>query len=260
MSKLIESMKQEFSLFLHALQYYSRIPVGQIDFCEEKLTPALRYFPLVGIIVGGLAAVVFALFALALHLPQSVAAVAALAAMILATGALHEDGFADFFDGFGGGYTKERILEIMKDSRSGAYGVMALILAFLLKFSLFVSISSSQLPWVLVAAHSTSRFTPILMIRNSQYARVENSKAGHTRRKPDTATIVIAAVLAAVPLVFLNWKIMLAILPIFALIYIVLKRYIEKRIGGFTGDVLGAMQQFNEIAFYLAYAAIAVWV
>ena len=184
MSKLIESMKQEFSLFLHALQYYSRIPVGQIDFCEEKLTPALRYFPLVGIIVGGLAAVVFALFALALRLPQSVAAVAALAAMILATGALHEDGFADFFDGFGGGYTKERILEIMKDSRSGAYGVMALILAFLLKFSLFVSISSSQLPWVLVAAHSTSRFTPILMIRNSQYARVENSKAGHTRRKP----------------------------------------------------------------------------
>ena len=145
MSKLIESMKQEFSLFLHAFEYYSRIPVGQIDFCEENLRRHYATF-----LWWELLLVVwrrwFCLICFALRLPQSVAAVAALAAMILATGALHEDGFADFFDGFGGGYTKERILEIMKDSRSGAYGVMALILAFLLKFSLFVSISSSQLP------------------------------------------------------------------------------------------------------------------
>lgn len=244
-------MKQQLNLLFLAFQFYSRIPTGKTDYSEENLTKAFRYFPLVGIVVGGLAGCVG--WAAAFIFPLSASIVLSLIAMVLLTGGLHEDGFSDFFDGFGGGYTKERILAIMKDSTVGAYGVISLILLFLLKFSLLLSLDIAVLPFVLIAAHASSRFMSIVLINTSRYARTENSKAMHTRNKTGMTTTLIAFVFAALPLPFLPWQISAVVFPTFFAIYWALKRYVERKINGFTGDILGALQQLCELAFYMIY-------
>lgn len=247
-------MKRQLNLFFHALQFYSRIPVGKIDYREENLTQSVRYFPLVGILVGAIGGGVFALFVLVF--PPAVAVAAALVSMIAVTGALHEDGVSDFFDGFGGGYTRERILEIMKDSHVGAYGVIALILLFLVKFSLLLSIDALHLPSVLIAAHASSRFVPVVLMKRSVYARTGNSKSGHSRHRLSRTTLIVAFIFGALPLIFIAPPVTLSAAALYAIVLIALKRYVEKKIGGFTGDVLGTLQQFCETAFYLAYAGV----
>lgn len=246
-------MKQQLNLLLHALFFYSRIPVGNIDYSEENLTKAFRYFPLVGIMTGALGGGIFLLTHLLL--PISVAVIFAMIAMIMITGALHEDGLSDFFDGFGAGGDKERILSIMKDSTIGAFGVISLVILFLLKFTLLISIDPSRILPILIAAHASSRIMPIYLVNYSQYARNGNSKAMHTRMKTDKSTFLIALVIGVFPLLFLPWQILLITIPVYLAIGIFLKRYIEKKIGGFTGDVLGALQQFSELAFYLICVA-----
>lgn len=247
-------MKRQLNLFFHALQFYSRIPVGKIDYSEDNLTQSIRYFPLVGIVVGVIGGGAFALSMLVF--PQAVSVVIALMAMIAATGALHEDGVSDFFDGFGGGYTRERILDIMKDSRVGAYGVIALIFLFAAKIILLLSIDAGQLPVALVAAQAVSRFTPVIMMRYSTYTRAENSKSAHSRRPLSQTTLIVAFLLSVLPLILLPWTVAAVLLPVYVLLVWGLKRYVERKIGGFTGDILGALQQFSEIAFYLSYVAL----
>jgi cobalamin 5''-phosphate synthase/cobalamin synthase len=251
-------MKQQLNLFLHALQFYSRIPVGRTDYSEDNLTRSLRFLPLVGIIVGAIGGAIFLLFMLVF--PQTISATAAIIAMVAVTGALHEDGLSDFFDGFGGGYTKERILEIMKDSRIGAYGVVSLIFLFLAKFSLYVSIDAPHLPLVLIAAHALSRFAPVVLMRISTYVRTEKSKSSHSRNHLNNTTLIVAFVFAVLPLTLIPWQISLVATAVYALILIFLKRYTEKKIGGFTGDILGTLQQFCEVAFYLVYVGIIPYI
>lgn len=234
--------------------FYSRIPPGKIDYSEENLTKAFRYFPLIGIIVGALGGGVFWL----LHFifPTPIAVIAAMIVMVLSTGALHEDGLSDFFDGFGGGRDKEQILSIMKESTIGAYGVIALILLFLLKFTLLLSIDSSRVFVVLIAANALSRMMPLFLINSSHYARTGNSKAMHTRNRLNATTFLTALAISLTPMLFMPWKILLMVIPVYAAIGFLLKIYTEKRIGGFTGDVLGALQQFSELAFYFICVAI----
>ena len=171
-------MKQQLNLLFHAFRFYSRFPVGKLEYSEENQTKAFRYFPLVGIVVGMAGGAIYML--LLAVFSSSVAVIGSITVMVFATGALHEDGLSDFFDGFGGGHTKEKVLDIMKDSTVGGYGVLALIVLFLTKYSLFLSIDEHLLPKVMVAAHASSRFMLIVMINTSQYARVGNSKAMHT--------------------------------------------------------------------------------
>ncbi len=247
-------MKRQLNLFFHALQFYSRIPAGKIDYSEENLAQSVRYFPLVGSVVGVVGACVFMLSMLVF--PQAISVTAALISMVAVTGALHEDGVSDFFDGFGGAYTRERVLEIMKDSHVGAYGVISLVLLFLGKFSLLTSITPEKVPPVLVAAHASSRFTAVMLMKLSTYARTGNSKSSHTRHPLSRTTVVTAFVFGALPLVFIPPLVTAGAVVIHTIILFALKHYVEKKIGGFTGDVLGALQQFCEIAFYLVYAAL----
>ncbi len=126
-------IRKEITIFLTAIMFYTRIPIpANTEFSTDYLNKATRYFPFIGLLVGGIGAVIFLLghFILPLH----VAIILSMVSTILVTGAFHEDGFSDFSDGFGGGYTKERILEIMKDSRIGTYGAVALLLMLLTKF------------------------------------------------------------------------------------------------------------------------------
>lgn len=248
-------MPKELNIFFNAIMYYTRIRVPKsVVFTSENLSSAFRYFPLVGFIVGGIGWLV--IMGANYFLPINISIILAIIAMILTTGALHEDGLADFCDGFGGGGNKESILRIMKDSHIGTYGVIALVLMFMLKYVALTSISYYDLGFVLLLSQSASRFAPILMIRESNYARTENSKSAHTALGVSTQSLVIAMLMAFLPLLLFNWLFAVVYMVLLLGLYLLFKWYLHKRIGGFTGDTLGALQQLSELLFYLTFIAI----
>ena len=217
------------------------------DFNSAEMTQALKFFPLVGIFIGAVTASVFSLSALLL--PTDVALSLSILSSILLTGALHEDGLADTCDGLGGGRDAEHCLSIMQDSRLGSYGVLALVLALLIKFTVLQHFSPSQLPFILIAAHSSSRLLSMLLMYKLSYLR-SHGKAQAFIMNLQTADLAWAAVFGLAPLL-LMWPLTVAILPVLA-IWWWFYRLLKRRLQGYTGDCLGAMQQLGEIAFYLA--------
>mgnify|MGYP001794648747 FL=1 len=254
-------IKQELKIFFTALMYYSRIPCPKwVDHSPDMLNKATRYFPFIGWIVAGVSAGV--LYGFSQFLPMSIAILLSMIAAILTTGAFHEDGLADVCDGFGGGWTKERILAIMKDSVIGAYGVVGMALILLLKYITLVELagimSALYLITVLFSAHALSRFMAVVIIRFSKYARDnEDAKAKPVAKKLPFTSFFVAAVFGLVPLFcFQSFYVLAAIVPPI-LITFYLKGYFNKWINGYTGDCLGAVQQVTEVVFYLSF--LAVW-
>ncbi|MTI31005.1 adenosylcobinamide-GDP ribazoletransferase [Xanthovirga aplysinae] len=245
-------MKRQSRLFFTALMFYTRIP-GPFgyEYSEEESHKSIRFFPLIGWIVGGASALTF--YAASLLLPPMISVPLAMISSIWLTGAFHEDGFADVCDGFGGGWTKERILEIMKDSRVGAYGVIGLVMLLLLKFGLLMTIPSQLLPFSLITAHSLSRLMATTFIFTHEYARNdESSKVKTLTSKPTLKDGVIAFLFGLIPLfLFESWQVFLLIIPLYVT-KIFLARFFNKWIGGYTGDCLGATQQLCEVVFYLS--------
>ncbi len=172
------------------------------------------------------------------------------------TGALHEDGFADVCDGFGGGYEKQRILEIMKDSSIGVYGCLGLILLISLKFSLLNDAHAEQVPLLLLAGHSLSRLPPLWLMQRYEYARNHESKAAIAIYQPSCQDMSIAASTALLPLLLLPKSCLWTVLTV-GLVTHLLGRFFYRHIGGYTGDCLGAAQQVTETVFYLS--ATALW-
>lgn len=249
-------MKHEIRLFFTALMFYTRIPCPKwVDHSAEYLDKCTKYFPLIGWLVGGTSALV--LWLAMFILPVSASVILSVVAGILMTGAFHEDGFADVCDGFGGGWTKAKILEIMKDSLIGAYGVVGLVLILLLKFSLLVSIASEMntwyLVWTLISAHTLSRAGAVLMIYFGNYARDDaSSKIRPVAKKLSAGNLAIALVIGTAPLfAFQNPWYVLILVPI-AVTVAWLWRYFNKWIGGYTGDCLGTTQQVTEVVVYLS--------
>ena len=239
-------------LFLLALGFYTRLPCPQaLDY--KQLPRAAVYLPLVGWLVGGVTALSF--YLADLLWPQATAVIVALITGVFLTGALHEDGFADVCDGFGGGWGKPRILEIMKDSSIGVYGVLGLLLLFLLKVSLLGGLSAGAVPWVLLAGHSMSRLPLLLLMQYYDYARNNDSKVSGAVYTPNLQELVVATALALLPLAMLPPLCVPAIIPVLA-VNGYLGRYFYRHIGGFTGDCLGASQQVAETVFYLSVSAL----
>lgn len=248
-------IRREIRIFLTAVMFLTRIPVpAWVGHSQENLERSSRYLPAIGWIVGGISASVFYFASLVFSRETSV--ILALAAGVLLTGAFHEDGFADFCDGFGGGWTRERILEIMKDSRIGAFGTTGLVFLFLLKFHLILEAGSSRIPWLLISAHTVSRLTPCLITSIVPYAREEGmaKPVAKGMRKRD---LFFAAATAVVPLLWMPRPYLLVPVCAVLLTGILFSLYIKKWIGGFTGDCLGAAQQISEIVF-IAFL-VAVW-
>lgn len=239
-------------LFFLALSFYTRLPCPQsLDY--RQLPRASVFLPAIGWLVGGLTA---AAFCLADRLwPQPTAAIVALVTGVLLTGAFHEDGFADVCDGFGGGYGKQRILAIMKDSAIGVYGTLGLMLLLLMKISLLGSMPSSTVPWVLLAGHSFSRLMPLLLMRRYRYAREENSKGGAAAYRPSLFDLGFASGIALLPFFGLPGFSLAATLPVL-IASLWLGGYFNRHIGGYTGDCLGACQQVAESVFYLSVSAL----
>lgn len=250
---MIKILKKEIHIFLTGLMFYTRIPCSKwVNHSEEYLNKATKYFPLIGWVVGGFTAGVFYFAQYLLPIPVSI--ILSMICGVLLTGAFHEDGFADVCDGFGGGWTRDKILEIMKDSLIGAYGTLGLVLIILLKFVLLISIKVSLIPFVLIVAHSLSRFTAATFIFTHEYAREDKgSKVKPVAKKNSVSHLIYAGFFGLVPILLLNNQIyFLIILPVLLLEWY-LGKYFNKWIGGYTGDCLGATQQLTEIIIYLSF-------
>ncbi|NPA36981.1 MAG: adenosylcobinamide-GDP ribazoletransferase, partial [Chlorobi bacterium] len=193
-------MFKELRIFLTAVMFYTRIPVPHFtDYSPENLNKATRYFPLIGLLVGGIGALVF--WGTRMILPVKVAVLLTMVAQIMVTGAFHEDAFADFCDGFGGGYTKERILAIMKDSRIGTYGAAGLVMMLITRFSLLSEFEVAFIPVALIVAHTVSRLVPVLLIFSSEYVSdPDKSKSKPVGQKSSKVTLFVALLFGLLPL------------------------------------------------------------
>jgi adenosylcobinamide-GDP ribazoletransferase len=253
-------MQQQLLLFLSALQFFTRIPVpAWVGHSEHQLNQSVRYFPLVGLCVGGLAAAV--LWLSAMVFPLTVAVALGMLSSILITGAFHEDGLSDFVDGIGGGYTREKILAIMKDSRVGAYGVIAIVFALLLKYQALLALSGSHslasVTAALIAAHAISRLIAVSIMMTQQYVRDDDTARakpvaqGLSRVSFSIAVLTGGASVALLFVAGIAWASIVSALAIALLLRIYLGWQMQKKLGGYTGDCLGAVQQITEIGFYL---------
>ncbi|MFZ6844354.1 adenosylcobinamide-GDP ribazoletransferase [Undibacterium sp. RuTC16W] len=245
----------QIRLFFIALQFFTRIPIPSwVGFEAAWLHQASRYFPAVGWVVALVTALVFWLAHLLL--PQAVAVILSTAAGIYLTGAFHEDGFADVCDGFGGGMTPERVLDIMKDSRVGAYGAIGINLMLLGKLTVLASMPVQTVIPALLIAHPLSRLASCSLIYTLDYARLEG-KAKPLAQHMSGAEFLIAGLTVLVPvtglmycgLVPLNNLILATVLLVLASWW--MARMFVRRIGGYTGDCLGAVQQLSEFVFYV---------
>jgi adenosylcobinamide-GDP ribazoletransferase len=247
----------EVRYLLTALGYFTRVPVPRwVGFEPHYLHAAARWFALVGVLVGAVAALVFVI---ALHVfPQPVAVLLAMAATLLLTGAFHEDGLADSCDAFGGAHAREDVLRIMHDSRIGVFGAIALMMALLLKWQSLAALSPMRVVWVSIAAHAASRAMAISFLATHEYVR-EQGKAKPVARKLGRPALAWVA-LAGLPWLFWpDWRLGLATLGVLALLRFGLGRWFTRRIGGYTGDCLGFAQQVFELAIYLcALASLAL--
>jgi len=246
-------MNKQLHIFLNAIMFYTRIRVPKnLMYSDEILNRSTRFFPFIGWIVGGIGA--FAFYGFQFVFPIELAILLSMLTTIFITGAFHEDGFADFCDGFGGGYTKERILTIMKDSRIGTYGSIGLIGMLATKFMGLNAIEPLHIPIVLVASHAVSRLMPVILIYTSEYSREDaTSKTKPIGKKGKGIDLLIALIFGLALLVLLPFLFTLTILPVLLLITIVFRKYINRKIGGYTGDCLGALQQISEVVFYLGF-------
>jgi adenosylcobinamide-GDP ribazoletransferase len=257
---LLDRCVHQVRLFFIALQFFTRVPVPRwVGFEPAWLHHASRYLPAVGALVGAVAAAVYALAAWVW--PQPVAVLLSTAAGIYLTGAFHEDGFADACDGLGGGMTRERALEIMKDSRIGSYGAVGIGLLLALKCVALASLPNYATAAALLVAHPLSRLAAISLVLRLDYAKVEG-KAKPLATHMSNLEYAIAAFTALLPAAVLGfiglvaWPAMLAGGVAMALATVWLARLFMRRIGGYTGDCLGAVQQVTEVAFYLAVLAV----
>jgi adenosylcobinamide-GDP ribazoletransferase len=250
----VSLFRRELTYFFAALRFFTRLPApAWVGHSQEQLDHAARYFPLIGVIVGLIGGLVTEVAALVL--PVSLAILCGMAATLLATGAFHEDGFADAVDGFGGGWERARILEIMKDSRIGSYGAIGIALMLLAKFTALTEIDAvgdpPVLAFALLAGHTVSRFASTTLIYALDYARDDDTaKSKPLARKLSVGELLLAACFGLAPCVLLPDVQVLVSLVLVAIVTLLAGRYFRRHIGGYTGDCLGAVQQAAELAFY----------
>jgi len=278
------SMTQAIRHYLLCIQFFTRIPItgalaAWVGYSPAMLRASAGHFPGVGVLVGGLVAAFTA--ALLMLLPATGSAPLVAAALgtvfsVLLTGAFHEDGLADVADGLGGSYDRNRSLEIMKDSRVGAFGAIAVVLALLTKvvlLGLLGDVSAPLLVLALFVAHVVSRTWPLLTIRLLTHV----GDAAGSKSKPLADQISLAALMTG-----FMWCLAAIVLTVYAqaatdfvaldvsgadllqalanalvaslLAWLWMTRWLARRLGGFTGDCLGAIQQVCELAFYLGLA------
>ncbi len=250
-------LKFEWVAAVLALQFLTRLPLGNnVPFTSAAFAASVRYYPLVGMIIGALIALAFV--ASSTLFPNSVAVILSTLAGLLLTGAFHEDGLADMFDGIGGGQNAAQSLTIMKDSRIGVFGAVALLSALMLKIATLSEMPTTIVIVTLVAAHCLSRWSSVIVIATSRYVRDEG-KSKPVAGEISKFGVLLASMVALVTLATLGFltDTQIALGAIFGMAcgHAISRWIYERKIGGFTGDCLGATQQFSEIGAYLGVLA-----
>ena len=236
---------------LAAFIFFTRLPFWRIAAVpSEYFKHVVPYWPVVGWLTGGVLA--GTLWLLAQVLPVQMAWIGAIVVRLLVTGCLHEDGLADFCDGFGGGTTRERTLAIMKDSHIGTYGVVGLIIYFLLWSQMGTVIPLATLCAVAFCADVYTKWCVSHLINLLPYARKEEeSKAKVTYSRMTGAEILIGLLAGGIPLILLlpaglGWA---CLCP--PVVFLLLCGWMKRRIGGYTGDCCGAAFLLCELSFYI---------
>ncbi len=236
---------------LAAIAFLTRIPIGEAAFDADEVAHSAGWFPLIGVLLG--AAYCGIAWVLKPHLPAVVVAALLVTMDALATGALHFDGLADMADGFGGGKTRDDVLRIMRDHAIGSYGGLALVLVVALKMAAYTSLLAqpAERNWMvaLIVAPALGRWSILLLTAMLPYARPGVSVAGHMgRRSVVWGTLVVLVVLIATisARAWIGAGIVLGVTGLFG-------SYCRRRIGGITGDTLGANLQICECAVLLSF-------
>ena len=269
MSLKRETLREQWHLLLLAISFFSRIPVQlKVDVTANMLNQASRYFAVVGVLIGACSALAFYLSASIL--PIELALLIAMFSSVLLTGAFHEDGWADVWDGFGGGWTVENKLNIMKDSRLGTYGAAALFFILMIKYQALLALikqnithtallnesmlsESLSMLSILVLGHGLSRVLATSLIADMPYV----SEDATSKVKPlaqslsSNSYLILLSTGGLVIALTLSFSIAWKLVAILLLTRWCLKRWFTKQLGGYTGDCLGAAQQLSEVVIYL---------
>jgi adenosylcobinamide-GDP ribazoletransferase len=237
-----------------AFQFLTRIPMPSTTFEEDSLSRSVKFFPFVGLAIGCIAALLQRI--LTVHLTRPLTAIVVLTYLVLITGGLHEDGLADTADGFGGGWTKVRILAILRDSRIGSYGAIALVLSLLARYLLLASLPMERFTAYIVSAHVLSRWSSLPLSYFLAPAREQEGQGARIAKMISFPSLLFGS-LASIAIVVVALR-RSALAPLLAAPFIMLLSgwFYQKKIGGVTGDCFGATNQLTEIVIYCC----GVWV
>lgn len=237
-----------------AFQFLTRLPMPTVAFETDSLSRAVKFFPLLGLVVA-LGAVLLQRLLL-FHLSRPLVALVVLVYLVLITGCFHEDGLADTADGFGGGWTGDQVLVILKDSRIGTYGAAALVLSLLARYLLLAALPLEHFARYVISAHVLCRWSSLPLSYFLSPAGEQHSQGARIARLTSLPSMIFGTTLSLALVIFaLRWS---AIAPcLFALLISASSGwYYFRKIGGITGDCFGATNQLVEIAVYFC----GVWV
>ena len=254
-------MKSIVYHILATISFFTRLPLWRLaDIPRSYYERVVPLWPLVGWITGGCMALVFC--SASFILPTDICIVVALVARVLLTGALHEDGFADFCDGFGGGHDRKRTLEIMKDSHIGTYGVLGLVLYFMLMYSVIGGIPTEVIPLLFLCADPFCKWISSNIVRILPYARTESeAKNKLVYSAISSKESIVSFVIGIIPILLaiatgivpLHWLYAI-IAPI--IVFVLTTQMMRKRLNGYTGDCCGALFLMCELAFCVSIAVL----
>ena len=234
---------------LAAIQFSTRFPVPAYRHEELTLARAAKFFPLVGLLIGAAGWGIYSLVARAAN--SQVRCLFVLCFFVLVTGALHEDGLADAADGFGGGWTRARILEIMRDSRIGSFGAVAIALSLLARFVLLSNLDPARFGAYVISAQVLCRCSTLPLGRVLPPARPAEGSGSRLARRISTASLLFGVLFSIATVLILLGRASWLPLLITVLITACTGVYYSRKIGGVTGDCFGATNQLTEIAIYL---------
>ena len=237
-----------------AFQFLTRLPMPSTKFEADSLARAIKFFPLVGLVVGSGAVLLQNI--LLSHLSRPLVALIVLVYLVLITGCLHEDGLADVADGFGGGWNRDQILLILKDSRIGSYGATALALSLLARYLLLTSLPLEHFAAYVISAHVLCRWGSLPLSYLLPSAREQEGQGARIAKLTSLPSLIFGSIFSFAIVVFaLRWS---SIVPLlFAVITVALTGWLYfRKLGGVTGDCFGATNQLTEIAVYFC----GVWI
>lgn len=243
------SMRRVLEDIAAAFQFLTWLPLTRLGHEPAALSRAAKYFPVVGIVIGLLAALIF--HSLLAHLPAALAALFTVLFSVLATGGLHEDGLADAADAFGGGWNRDQVLEILKDSRIGSFGALALVFSVSVRTFLLANLPANLIGRYMVVAHVLCRWTALPLGFLLPPARNNDGQGARIARQISAYSLSVGTFLAFGLAVYLLRAATWAPLVAASIVTALSGWYYQRRIGGVTGDCFGATIQLAEIVVYL---------